>query len=84
MLAEAAGLDRETLGTVVRDGAAQSRMADGIFKGLIAPSSNRVFRKDLQLCIEYGKELGIPTPAAELALALLDRIVPPQRVEAQT
>jgi 3-hydroxyisobutyrate dehydrogenase-like beta-hydroxyacid dehydrogenase len=83
LLSDAAGLGRETLGTVVRDGAAQSRMADGIFKGLIAPSSNRVFRKDLQLCIEYGRELGVPVPAAELALELLDRIVPPQRVEAK-
>ena len=81
VLADKAGLDREVLGNVVRDGAAQSRMADGIFKQLIASSSNRVFRKDLKLCLEYGEELGMKLPGAALALELLDKIVPPQEVK---
>jgi 3-hydroxyisobutyrate dehydrogenase-like beta-hydroxyacid dehydrogenase len=76
-MADKAGLDRDVLLKVVGDGAAQSRMADGILKGLIASSSNRVFRKDLRLCLEYAKELGIPAPGAALALEYLDSIVPP-------
>jgi 3-hydroxyisobutyrate dehydrogenase len=77
VLADKAGLDRDILVKVVGDGAAQSRMADGIMKGMIAASSNRVFRKDLLLCLEYGRELGMNLPGAALALELLDKIVPP-------
>jgi 3-hydroxyisobutyrate dehydrogenase len=76
-MADKAGLDRDTLIKVIGDGAAQSRMADGILKRLIASSSNRVFRKDLKLCLEYAEELGIPTPGAKLALETLDKMVPP-------
>jgi 3-hydroxyisobutyrate dehydrogenase len=76
-MADKAGLDRDVLMKVVSDGAAQSRMADGIMKRAIAASSNRVFHKDLRLCLEYAKELGIPAPGAALALEYLDRIVPP-------
>jgi 3-hydroxyisobutyrate dehydrogenase-like beta-hydroxyacid dehydrogenase len=52
-------------------------MADGIMKRAIASSSNRVFRKDLKLCLEYAQELGIPAPGAALALEYLDKMVPP-------
>jgi len=76
-MADKAGLDRAVLMKVVGDGAAQSRMADGIMKHAIAASSNRVFHKDLRLCLEYAKELGIPAPGAALALEYLDKIVPP-------
>jgi 3-hydroxyisobutyrate dehydrogenase-like beta-hydroxyacid dehydrogenase len=77
VMADKAGLDPAVLMKVVGDGAAQSRMADGIFKHAIAPSSNRVFHKDLRLCLEYANELGIRSPGAALALEYLDRIVPP-------
>ena len=76
-MADKAGLDRAVLMKVVGDGAAQSRMADGVMKRAIAATSNRVFYKDLQLCLEYAKELGIAAPGAELALRYLDKIVPP-------
>lgn len=77
IMADKSGLDRDVLIKVVGDGAAQSRMADGILKHMIAASSNRVFRKDLRLCLEYASELGLPAPGAALALEYLDRIVPP-------
>jgi len=77
IMAEKSGLDPNVLMKVVGDGAAQSRMADSIFRHAIAASSNRVFHKDLRLCLEYAKELGIPAPGAALALEYLDRIVPP-------
>jgi 3-hydroxyisobutyrate dehydrogenase len=76
-MADKAGLDRNVLMKVVGDGAAQSRMADGLMKHAIAATSNRVFHKDLRLCLEYAKELGIPAPGAALALEYLDKIVPP-------
>ena len=79
-MADKAGLDRAVLMKVVGDGAAQSRMADGIMKHAIAPTSNRVFHKDLRLCLEYARELGISAPGAALALEYLDRIVPPPEV----
>jgi 3-hydroxyisobutyrate dehydrogenase-like beta-hydroxyacid dehydrogenase len=76
-MADKAGLDRAVLMKIVGDGAAQSRMADGVMKHAIAATSNRVFHKDLRLCLEYAKELGIPAPGAQLALDYLDKIVPP-------
>jgi 3-hydroxyisobutyrate dehydrogenase-like beta-hydroxyacid dehydrogenase len=81
VMADKAGLDRDVLMKVVGDGAAQSRMADGVMKHAIAASSNRVFHKDLQLCLEYANELGIPAPGAALALEYLDNIVPPAEMK---
>jgi 3-hydroxyisobutyrate dehydrogenase-like beta-hydroxyacid dehydrogenase len=76
-MADKAGLDRNVLMKVIGDGAAQSRMADSVMKHAIAATSNRVFHKDLRLCLEYAKELGVPAPGAALALEYLDKIVPP-------
>ena len=75
-LGREAGLPAEMLEKVVRDGMAQSAMANQWSKLSLAPKATRVFYKDLQLCLKFAHELGLPAPAAALAQQLLDEIVP--------
>jgi hypothetical protein len=55
---------------------AQSRMADNWSQLRIAPHSTPVFFKDLQVCLKFAHELGLPVPGAALTQQLLDTIVP--------
>ena len=71
VLAEAAGLDPEVMRSVLNDGAGQSRIAGRWKKVVFGPTSQRVFYKDLQLCIEYGHELGISLPGAALTAQMI-------------
>jgi 3-hydroxyisobutyrate dehydrogenase-like beta-hydroxyacid dehydrogenase len=75
LLGEKSGLDLETLRTVMRDGAAQSRVAERWKKVAFSNTSRRVFYKDLQLCLEYGHELGLALPGAALTQQLIETIV---------
>jgi 3-hydroxyisobutyrate dehydrogenase-like beta-hydroxyacid dehydrogenase len=75
LLGEKSGLDLETLRTVMRDGAAQSRVAERWKKIAFSKTSRRVFYKDLQLCLEYGHELGLALPGAALTQQLIEMIV---------
>ena len=72
----AAGLPAETLEKVVREGMAQSAMAERWSQLSLAPHATPVFYKDLELCLKFAHELGIPAPGAALAQQLLDEIVP--------
>ncbi len=72
----AAGLDPEVLTSVIRDGVAQSRIAERWTTQALKSSSRRVFFKDLQLCLEYGHELGLSLPGAALTQQLLDKLIP--------
>jgi 3-hydroxyisobutyrate dehydrogenase-like beta-hydroxyacid dehydrogenase len=71
-----AGLTPEILEKVVREGAAQSRIAERWSQMALAPHATGVFYKDLQLCLKYAHELGLSVPGTALAQQLLDRIVP--------
>ncbi|MGH7032358.1 MAG: NAD(P)-dependent oxidoreductase [Stellaceae bacterium] len=75
MLGEAAGVRRDTLIDVVREGMAQSRVAERWKKAAFSATSRRVFYKDLQLCLEYGHELGLSLPGAALALQMIETMV---------
>jgi len=75
LLGETAGVDRDALIAVVRDGAAQSRVAERWKKVAFSATSRRVFYKDLQLCLEYGHELGLSLPGAALAQQMIDKMV---------
>jgi 3-hydroxyisobutyrate dehydrogenase-like beta-hydroxyacid dehydrogenase len=75
LLGEKSGVDRETLINVVRDGAAQSRVAERWKKVAFSATSRRVFYKDLQLCLEYGHELGLSLPGAALAQQMIETMV---------
>lgn len=75
LLGETSGLDLETLRGVIRDGAAQSRVAERWKKVAFSQTSRRVFYKDLQLCLEYGHELGLALPGAALTQQLIEKIV---------
>lgn len=75
MLGEAAGVQRDTLIDVVREGAAQSRVAERWKKVAFSATSRRVFYKDLQLCLEYGHELGLSLPGAALAQQMIETMV---------
>ena len=75
ILAEASGLDPEVLRSVLRDGAGQSRIAERWKKIAFGPTSQRVFYKDLQLCIEYGHELGLSLPGAALTAQMIDQML---------
>jgi 3-hydroxyisobutyrate dehydrogenase-like beta-hydroxyacid dehydrogenase len=75
-LGREAGLPVDVLEKVVREGMAQSRMADNWSQLKIAPHSTGVFYKDLQVCLKFAHELGLPAPGAALAQQLLDTIVP--------
>jgi 3-hydroxyisobutyrate dehydrogenase-like beta-hydroxyacid dehydrogenase len=71
-----AGLSSEILERVIGAGGAQSRVAERWFKLKLGPHAQRVFYKDLKLCLEFAHELGVSTPGAAIAQQLLDRIVP--------
>ncbi|MES2536844.1 MAG: NAD(P)-dependent oxidoreductase [Pseudomonadota bacterium] len=75
-LGTAAGLAPDLLEKVMQNGAAQSRMADQWSKRKLGPHAQKVFYKDLKLCLQYANELNISVPGAALAQQLLDRIVP--------
>jgi 2-hydroxy-3-oxopropionate reductase len=75
LLGETGGVDRETLIAVIRDGAAQSRVAERWKKVAFSATSRRVFYKDLQLCLEYGHELGLSLPGAALAQQMIEKMV---------
>jgi len=75
MLGEAAGVARDTLIDVVREGAAQSRVAERWKKVAFSATSRRVFYKDLQVCLEYGHELGLSLPGAALAQQMIETMV---------
>jgi len=75
LLGETSGVDRDTLIAVVRDGAAQSRIAERWKKVAFSATSRRVFYKDLQLCLEYGHELGLSLPGAALAQQMIEKMV---------
>jgi len=75
-LGREAGLSTEVLEKVVREGMAQSRMAENWSQLKMAPHSTGVFFKDLQVCLKFAHELGMPAPGAALTQQLLDTIVP--------
>jgi 3-hydroxyisobutyrate dehydrogenase-like beta-hydroxyacid dehydrogenase len=77
-----AGLDPEILTNVIREGGAQSRIAEWWAKRVIRSSSRRVFYKDLQLVLEFGHELGLSLPGAALAQQMLDAMIPADGKEA--
>ena len=54
-----AGLPAEMVEKVVREGMAQSSMANQWSKLSLAPRANPVFYKDLQLCLKFAHELGL-------------------------
>lgn len=74
----ASGLGAEILQKVVHEGAAQSRIADGWFSGRMNPNAKDVFYKDLQLCLKFAHDLGLPVPGAALAQQLIEEIMPPR------
>jgi 3-hydroxyisobutyrate dehydrogenase-like beta-hydroxyacid dehydrogenase len=75
-LGREAGLPAEILEKVVREGMAQSRIAENWSQLKLAPHSTPVFFKDLQVCLKFAHELGVPLPGAALTQQLLDTIVP--------
>jgi 3-hydroxyisobutyrate dehydrogenase-like beta-hydroxyacid dehydrogenase len=72
----AAGLTPEVLTQVVREGGAQSRMADNWFTLKLRPHAVSVFDKDLDLCLQMAGELGMAAPGAELAKRKIEEIIP--------
>ncbi|QUT05581.1 NAD(P)-dependent oxidoreductase [Sphingobium phenoxybenzoativorans] len=72
----AAGLSKETIIKVLSEGVAQSKIADNWFDLSLRPHSIPVFYKDLELCLDFAHELGIPVPGAALAQQLIEEIVP--------
>jgi 3-hydroxyisobutyrate dehydrogenase-like beta-hydroxyacid dehydrogenase len=71
-----AGLSPEILEQVIKAGGAQSRIAERWFKLKLGAHAQRVFYKDLKLCMELAHELGVSVPGAALAQQLLKEIVP--------
>jgi 3-hydroxyisobutyrate dehydrogenase-like beta-hydroxyacid dehydrogenase len=71
-----AGLSPEILERVVEAGGAQSRVAERWFKLTLGPHAQRIFYKDLKLCLDFAHELKVTVPGAALAQQLLDKIVP--------
>ena len=71
-----AGLSPEVLEKIVHEGGAQSRVADRWFEMSMRPHATALFRKDLELCLEFARELGLELPGAALARQLIDEIVP--------
>jgi 3-hydroxyisobutyrate dehydrogenase-like beta-hydroxyacid dehydrogenase len=79
-LGVAAGLSTETLEKVVREGVAQSFVADHWSTLALGPYAPAVFYKDLQLCLELAHELGFGVPGAALAQQMIDIILAEHRV----
>jgi 3-hydroxyisobutyrate dehydrogenase-like beta-hydroxyacid dehydrogenase len=70
------GLDAKILEKVIREGLAQSWIADHWSDLKFGPHSQMVFYKDLSLGLKLAHELGISVPGAGLAQQLLTKIVP--------
>ncbi len=71
-----AGLPAEMVEKVVREGMAQSAIANQWSKLSLKPHATPVFYKDLRLCLKFAHELGLPAPGAALAQQLLEEILP--------
>lgn len=71
-----AGLDPKILEKVIREGLAQSWIADEWSDLSFGPHSQMVFYKDLHLGLKLAHDLGVAVPGAGLAQQMLDRIVP--------
>ncbi len=72
----AAGVDPKILEKVIREGLAQSWIANEWSELSFGPHSQMVFYKDLDLGLRLAHDLGISVPGAGLAQQMLDRIVP--------
>jgi 3-hydroxyisobutyrate dehydrogenase-like beta-hydroxyacid dehydrogenase len=71
-----AGLSPEILERVVRAGGAQSRVAERWFELKLGAHAQRIFYKDLKLCLDFAHELNVTVPGAAIAQQLLEKIVP--------
>ena len=69
------GLPPELLEKVVHEGGAQSRVADRWSKRSLSAHTVAVLRKDLELCLKFADEIGVPAPMAALAHQLIERVV---------
>lgn len=74
-LGTAAGLPTGILEKVVREGVAQSFVANHWSTLALGPYAPAVFYKDLQLCIELAHELGFGVPGAALAQQMIEIIL---------
>lgn len=66
-LGEASGLSRDIIGAVIRDGAAQSRVAERYPSLSWGGHVAGLFAKDLGLCLDAGAALGLDLKAAGFA-----------------
>jgi 3-hydroxyisobutyrate dehydrogenase-like beta-hydroxyacid dehydrogenase len=71
-----AGLDPKILEKVIREGLAQSWIADEWSDLSFGPHSRMVFYKDLDLGLKLAHDLDVPVPGAGLAQQMLHLIVP--------
>lgn len=74
-LGVAAGLDEKLLEQIVREGAAQSYVANQWSSLKFGPHAPDVFYKDLNLCIEWARSLGVGVPGAALTQQMIDDIL---------
>jgi 2-hydroxy-3-oxopropionate reductase len=70
------GLDPKILEKVIREGLAQSWIANEWSDLSFGPHSQMVFYKDLHLGLKLAHDLGISVPGAGLAQQMLEKIVP--------
>lgn len=70
------GLDPKMLEKVIREGLAQSWIADEWSDLSFGPHSQMVFHKDLDLGLKLAHDLGVSVPGAGLAQQMLHKIVP--------
>ena len=70
------GLDPKVLEKVIREGLAQSWIADEWSDLSFGPHSQMVFHKDLDLGLKLAHDLGVSVPGAGLAQQMLHKIVP--------
>lgn len=71
-----AGLDPKILEKVIREGLAQSWIANEWSDLSFGPHSQMVFYKDLDLGLKLAHDLGVSVPGAGLAQQMLHKIVP--------
>lgn len=71
-----AGLDPKILEKVIREGLAQSWIANEWSDLSFGPHSQMVFHKDLDLGLKLAHKLGVSVPGAALAQQMLHKIVP--------
>jgi len=74
-LGREAGLSQDVLEKIVRDGGAQSRIADH-WSQLSMRHLAPVLHKDLELCLDFARQLGLSMPGAALTQQMIDKIVP--------